>query len=334
MMRNLAFNLTMAALVVGLPVSGALAASESAAGNRPQSSVVADGPVTATTSVSRSSARVVEPIELTLEVDAPHGLRVEMPQIGERLGDFDVRHVERFKDLPVADAANSRRAVIKVTIDTLKTGDIELPTLAVQYGSVNEKGELKSLSTKPIKIHITSVLEGRADPTKFRDIKGTVDVPINPPQSYAWLIWGGGGFAAVSAAATILLFVRRRRGPTPAAWALTAIDELAAVEVCGADQAEALIDELVGVVREFFELEFGMPSAAYTSAEFLNAASQREELGSEVRKNLQSIAALADHVKFARYEAGSHAVAKAIEKARIVIKECVAAQQSSTKGVA
>lgn len=334
MTRSFVYTLVMAALVVGLPRTGVLAASDVAEGNRPQSSVVADGPVKVTTTVSRSSARVVEPIELTVEVDAPHGIRVEMPEIGERLGDFDVRHIERFKDLPAADAANSRRTVVKATLDTLKTGDIDLPPLTVQYGGVNESGELKSLRTKPIRIHVTSVLEGRADPTKFRDIKGTVDLPIEPPQSYAWLVWGGGSLAAVAAAATILLFVRRRRGPTPAAWALAALDELAAVEVRDANQAEELIDELADVVREFFELEFDLPAAAYTSAEFLNAASQRDELNSAVRDNLRSIAALADHVKFARYEAGAHAVAKAIEKARTIIKTCVAAQQASTKGAA
>lgn len=332
MMRNLVLNL-MAALVVGSPVSGALAASDADEGNRPQSSVAADGPVKVTTMVSRSSARVVEPIELTLEVDAPHGIRVEMPPIGEQLGDFDVRRVERFKDLPVADAANSRRTVVKATVDTLKTGDVEIPSLTVRYGGGNDMGELKSLSTKPIKIHITSVLEGRADPTKFRDIKGTVDVPIGPPQPYAWLIWGGGGLAVVAVAATVLLFVRRR-ATTPAAWALAALDELAAGEVRGADEAAAFIDELAAIVREFFELEFGMRAAAFTSAEFLDAAAQREELSTEVRENLRSIAALADHVKFARYEAGSHAVRKALEKARTVINQCVAAQQSSTKGAA
>src|SRR3954463_16590670 len=61
-----------------------------------------DGPVKVTARISATSARVAEPIQFVLEVDAPRGTRIELPAKAERLGDFEVRHSERTIDIPSA----------------------------------------------------------------------------------------------------------------------------------------------------------------------------------------------------------------------------------------
>src|SRR3954452_6964725 len=65
-------------------------------------SVVADGPVKVTARIDKGSARVAEPIQLVLEVEAPRGTRVELPAKVNRLGDFEVRRSEQTNDIPSA----------------------------------------------------------------------------------------------------------------------------------------------------------------------------------------------------------------------------------------
>ena len=50
-----------------------------------QESSVAEGAVKVTVQTDREAAQVAEPIRLTLEVTAPKGTRVELPQLGTHL---------------------------------------------------------------------------------------------------------------------------------------------------------------------------------------------------------------------------------------------------------
>ena len=71
---------------------------------------------------------------------------------------------------------------------------------------------------------VAPVLENRADPTKFRDIKETVDIAVPEVGSHKWIVWTAAGVGAVVVLAmATLAIVRRKRGPTPAEWALASI---------------------------------------------------------------------------------------------------------------
>jgi hypothetical protein len=322
---------TVAALLASLPLPS-LAAAE---GSHALQSVVTDGPVKLTTSIDKGTARVAEPINLLLEVEAPPGTRLEMPAKMNRLGEFDVRRMEQSNDFPSANGADKRTWILRATLESIKTGALEVPALEVHYTTDAKSSTFKTLSTAQIPIHITSVLENRADPTRFRDIKQTVDVRVPEKPSRTWILWTGGGIA--SAVAGLLLIVtvvrRRQRRPSPAAWAIETIKALEQLNVSQTG-AEALFNEVVDVLREFFELEFNVPTLPKTTREFLADASLEVGLPEIARKRLEWIASVADEIKFARLAVGEQHLVHAFAQARAFVAECEAYRLATTKGTA
>src|SRR5262249_39224656 len=155
-----------------------------------------------------------------------------------------------------------------LTLESIKTGALTVPAMEIHYTTDAKSTDFKTLGTKPITVQITSVLEHRADPTKFRDIKQTVDIPVPAEASRTWVTWACGGAAgAVVLALTLLVVKRRRRGLPPAAWALASIEELERVDVKQTAGADAVFNEVVDIVREYFELEFQVPAMERTTRE-------------------------------------------------------------------
>ncbi len=292
-------------------------------------------PVKLSVSVDKNVAQVAEPIWLLLEVDAPRGTRVELPQLTEHLGEFEVRGSERTKDVPAADGAESRRWVLSAQLETIKTGEVTIPPLDVHYATDAKATTFKSLRSQPIQIRITSVLENRADPTKFRDIKDSVDVAIPEFDSYAWLGWTAAGVGAATAVALLaLVVVRRKRGPSPAEWALAAIADVEQCKITSSTDAEAAYNEVVDVLREFFELEFNVPTLSRTTREFLVQAAKVVGLEKTARERLASLASIADEIKFARLGVGEQQVRQALEQAKAFIAECEAHCRANKKEAA
>src|SRR5690348_9183805 len=97
LMRNSTFNsFVMLAMVAATPTL-AFAATDAAPSLQTETS---DGPVKVTAHINTASARVAEPVQLVLQVDAPRGARIELPAKADRLGPFEVRRSERTMDIP------------------------------------------------------------------------------------------------------------------------------------------------------------------------------------------------------------------------------------------
>ena len=320
------------ALLTYLPAL-ALAGAETAPSLRSEAS---DGPVEVTAQISTASARVAEPIQLVLEVDAPRGARIELPAKAERLGDFEVRRGERTIDIPSARQAGKRSWIVRMTLESLKTGVLTIPPLEVHYTLEASDSTFKTLSTSPLKVRIASVLENRADPTRFRDIKQTVDVPVPETTSRGWIAWTCGGVVAAVVASLLLLVAikRGRRGPAPAAWALASIQELEQVELSQTTGVEAMFNEVVDIVREYFELEFNVPTLSRTAREFLADASDEVGLPEVASKRLSWLASVADEIKFARLGVGEDHLKHAFAQAKAFVNECEAHRRAAMKGAA
>jgi sulfur relay (sulfurtransferase) DsrC/TusE family protein len=296
---------------------------------------LAEGPPKLSVRIDKHVAQVAEPIRLVLEVDAPRGTRVELPQLSDQLGDFEVHGSERTKDVPAATGADARHWVLEASLETIKTGQLTIPPLDVHYTTDEKATTFKTLRSQAIPVRITSVLENRADPTKFRDIKDTVDVAVPELHSYAWLGWTAAGVGAATALALFTVAViKRKRGPSPAEWALAAIADLEQFPLTTSADAEATHHELVDILREFFELEFNVPTLSRTTREFLAQAANEVGLDKTARERLASLSSIADEIKFARLGVGEPQVRQAIEQAKAFVNECESHRRTSKEEAA
>ena len=81
-------------------------------------------------------------------------------------------------DIPSAANAGLRVWMLRLTLESIKTGELTIPPLEAHYATDAKSTTLSTVRSSPIPIRITSVLEDRANPKTFRDIKQTVDVTV------------------------------------------------------------------------------------------------------------------------------------------------------------
>ena len=132
--------------------------------------------------------------------------------------------------------------------------------------------------------------------------------------SYAWLGWTAAGVGgAIAIALATLAVVKRQRGPSPAAWALAAIADLEQLPIANSADAEAAYNEVVDVIREFFELEFNMPTLVADDARISHRSDESRSAWNRLsRDRLASLASIADEIKFARLGVGEPQVRQAL----------------------
>jgi hypothetical protein len=311
-----------------LPPLNVVAAEQPA----PTSAVAPSSNVKISASIDKSTAAVAEPIQLSITVKAPSGTRIEWPSLGEKLGNLEIRHTARIDDVPSSDSTGIREWTLRLTVDSINTGEQTVPPLDVHY-ALPSSADLQTAQTQPQHFVISSVLEDRPDPTHFRDIKQTVDVAV-PPIPTSWLAWGGAATGVVVAAGLLMtVLIRRRAGLAPSAWALNSISALEANNSADSDIATTF-DKVLEIIREYFELEFNVPALPSTTQEFLADASTEIGLPQQTAERLKWLATVADEIKFAQLTVGPQHLQQAFAQSRSIISECVEHQRVLAKEAA
>lgn len=303
---------------------------------RPVEATVQRGPVTLKVRAPRDRIEVAEPLEITATVTAPDGIEVRWPTPTETLGVFSVSDV---RDTPSVPEQGRRRWERRMRLETLEPGTHEIHAITCRFIDQRpdrrrpgeaapdepaatqplEPPEEHELSAGPLTIEVASVVGAEADPTRFRDIKGAVDVPLD--RTWAWALWAL-AVVAVLAMAFVALRIRRRARdaaappPPPHAWALAELDRLAGEDLPGRGAYHEYYYRLSGIVRQYIERRFGLMAPERTTEEFLLEAGRDPSLGDEQRALLAPFLQACDLVKFARYEPSRADAESAMETAR------------------
>jgi len=305
--------------IAGIILSIALSAVALAGDIGPQSLTTENGPVRLTASVDRVSARIAERITLSVTAVSPQGIALNFPPVRKKLGDLEVVHSKDTFDIPVTEGRQWTRVY---QLESLVSGAFEIPPIAIGYTD-RRKGmpQHGTIQSQTIPIRITSVLEGRADPLKFGDIKGVVDLPTEPKSSatqVAWVLSGIGGMAL--AGLVFALWRMRQRQPAADRWAL---DELRQLEQspCRQDgEFHELYFRLTEIVRGYVQRRFGISAPQWTTGEFMKWLRDYNTFSESQKTALAEFLNTADLIKFACMEPNGEEVAAAFSKARDFIR--------------
>ncbi len=281
-----------------------------------------DADVVMTVTASPSTVQVAEPLTVILKVTAPVGTKVSFPIVGEQLGEWDVIDHNDVLEIPSQDG---RVWIRHLTLETIQAGDIEIPSIEIVWVATggDAAGSARSVSSKPIFVRIASVLEERADLTKFRDIRSVVDVPIpEKPESTSWSQFATivGAVAGCIALAFFIVAARRRRPKiTAQQWALKEIDLLTVSGAFQRDESEIVLSQLSRIVREYFGFEFGISAPMQTTEELLTQITEMKLMPVESSRRIQEALLTADQAKFAGLRLTSKQLAQIIEQTREAI---------------
>ncbi len=278
----------------------------------------ADSPAaTVTSKTSATTVQVAEPFTLELTVTAPEGTKVDFPSIGESLGEFDVTDQLMQPDVPSANDLNERTWTQRLTLESIVTGELEIPSLEIL---IRRGTEIQSLRTETIPLRITSILEDRTDPTKFRDIQTVVDIDVPDPVSRTWIWWTLGGSGGIVAAALLVIAATKRKTwITPSAWALRELDQLRQSEVMRNSDSERVIEALTTILRDYLELQFEIASPMQTTNEVLHAIETNNLMSAELAREFAALLENADLARFAGLQLSSAELNKTIEDAERLV---------------
>ena len=247
--------------------------------------------------VSKSSVQVAEPFTLELTVNVPAGTRVIFPTTGDRIGDFDVVDRQDLFDIPGAVSSDLRQWTQRLTLESIITGELSVPSIEIQIADQNGSRAVRS---DPIPIRVISVLEDRHDPTQFRDIQSVVDITVPQTQSNAPLWWAVGGISGFTCALALgMLISRRKQWLTPKQWALQQLDELGQEVNTESANTKLVSSELSNIIREYLQLQFDLPEAGRTLQELIDQIESRGYANAELINSLCALSTIADKAKFA-----------------------------------
>ncbi|MEJ7590382.1 MAG: BatD family protein [Planctomycetaceae bacterium] len=274
---------------------------------------------TVTSNVSSSTMQVAEPLTLELTVTASVGSQVDFPSVGKSLGDFDVTDQTDRADVPSADNGNQRVWTRRLTLESIVTGDLEIPELEILVRNSVGSQTLKSAA---IPVRVTSVLEDRADPTQFRDIQSVVDVTVPQPASRAWFWWTLGGLGGTAAASLLFAAVAKRKTwMTPKAWAIRELDELRNSDAMKSTDSETVTENLTTILRDYLELQFGIAAPVQTTTELLQVVETGRYMSPETTKGFGELLEHSDLARFAGLQLTHAELSKAIDDAQRLIEQ-------------
>ena len=277
------------------------------------------GPVSMSVLADRKEARIAETVKLTVDIRAKNGVKVTLPKVDDTLGDFRVISAKDTLDVPEGKQRLWRRTM---QLESRKSGKRIIPELVAMFEDRRDPakpihGEVK---TEPIEVQVVSVLEGKTDPRKFRDIKGAVE--LRPDVSYTWVYVTSGvaGTFLLAAAGTMLVArYRRNRALTAETWALKQLDKLCKADLIAAGRHQEYYYRLTDIVRAYIERRFSLRTLHETTREFLDDIQTRPVLSEENKVFLRAFLEQADMVKYACYEPGVGESDKALEAARTFV---------------
>lgn len=320
----------MLAVVATLILAGNLQASPAMepAENEPFEFSNRQGIATVTTTVDRSMAQVAEGIRLTIAVRVPAGATVAMPGSAVSLGPFEIIHVADKTDIPDGDDRIWTRVY---DLESLMSGTHEIPKISMTL--TDRRGESiqrNVVNSQPVPITVSSFLEGKTDPTQFRDLKMVVDLPVISPPSYThW--WVAGGFGLVIATLLLVATLRKHRQLDAHQWAMAELETLGFEQHLEEGRIPLFYSRLTDIVRNYVERRFDIAAPRLTTDEFLARIRDGETLQPAHGKLLQEFMAGADVVKFASYCPESSAGTAVMESVRRFIIETAPENNQSEK---
>jgi hypothetical protein len=301
------------------------------------------GPVRFAVRAAPGQITVGEKLSLILQVEAPDGIEIEMPQLSGAVGPLDIRDARTPPDVP---DRGLRRWTHQYTLDTFASGELEIPALTINYvdrrpEALDEQGRplAGELSSEPLPVIVRSVLAGDEQDTDYRDIKGAVEIPVAGTALRYWLIIAACVLIAGAAVLFVVALAGRRKKRTaqeqlipPHVRALAQLEALAGERLIEQGRFHEFYYRLSDIVRQYIERRFGIMAPERTTEEFLREAGCGEVLSEDWKDLLAGFLRAADMVKFARHEPTADESEAAFVAARGFIEQTAPMEATQPQG--
>lgn len=283
--------------------------------------------VSVSVSVDKSEITIGDIVTLTAAVRYPEGVEVQIPSLGEKLGDFLIRDIKlppAYKDPQKNEYVLN--AIYQVT--TYLTGDVAIPSAKISYSFADAAGNKveKTIDTDALTIHVKRTAP--KDATDIKDIKGPVDLPIN---WRPYLLWSVVTIAILALGAGIIYYIKRIRpkvieaaklappGP-PRDIALKELERIAAMNLIEDGKFDIYYDLVTDALRRYMGARYNFNAIDMTTSEVVSSLDgrlRRLDLKDQVSMMLRE----SDMVKFAKLSTTTDRADTLMKDTRRIINE-------------
>jgi len=321
----------------------------------PLEAEVTRGPITLRQRLEPGDPRVGDVIVMTLRIEAPDGVRIGVPSLGEEVGPFAILDLDAPPDAPIE---GGRGRTIAIDLQSFAAGDLTVPAIAVPFTDARPAVETDgaaggrddpiegTLETEPVEIRIRSVAgEDASEADAFAVDADLRSVPAPPEEGRgrSWrrpLLAALAGLTLLALAIVVSRRIHRPRvrveppPPLPWAWARAELAALRASGMLEAADLQPFYVRLSDVVRGYLERRFGLMAPERTTDEFLRELADGGPLRREHADLVASFLRAADLVKFARHRPEPGDARSALDAAARLVEETVPAEHAGTAGQA
>lgn len=305
------------------------AGGKSAVATKPVTRTAEEGAVRLRVTASKNRVTVAEPLQLTVEVHAPDKIDVRMPEFGPKIDQYNVRGVD---EQPMETRGDRRVYHRRYDLDVYTSGVHAIPAVTIHYGDApiptdaNDDSDLAKLSTGPIDIEVTSLLEGEFDPAKFHDVKSVASLPRD--RTWVWIYWSAGAFLAALLLLAAIRSVRDRMKqarkvpiPLPHEWALAQLKSLSEQDWIRRGEIKTYYYRLSEIVRTYIELRFRLMAPERTTEEFLAELRSSNRLSNAHKALLGEFLEACDRVKYALHRPDEREIEGVFNTAREFVRQ-------------
>lgn len=246
--------------------------------------------------VDRAKATTGDLITFTVSIDSIEGLKVQLPEFGEKIEGFRVVDFGS-SDPVVEDGRVNYRRWYKLRADIV--GTYILPAIELVYD--DKAGKEQTAKTSEIFIEVASVLKEGDEQGDIRDLKDLSSSPRRLTTLSIVLI----AVMVVAIVFVVFLYRRKRKGKEialpvipPHEVALQRLNALKSEELLQNNQQKRFHFALSEIIRNYFEGMFELTTTDMTIEEIRSRMSDVKSLDDDLKKLFLSMLTRTDIVKF------------------------------------
>ena len=278
-----------------------------------------NSPITASAEADKTSINIGDKIKYSIKVETGKNMKVEFPFFAEKLADFSIRDFGSLE----RGFFGKKRLVQWYVLDIYVVGQHTIPAAILKYKQKGQQ-EAQEIETNPVEIEVKSVLDGAADTSDIRSIKGPVGFPkrITP-----YIILGILIFLLLIVLVRAILIKNRRDldemlpFKLPSEIAYEALKKLKEKGFIKLGKIKEFYIELSDIVRHYLENRFEVRAPEMTSEEFLADIKDSDVLSMEQKNLLRDFLLHCDMVKFARHKPLQKEINSSLESAKKLIDQ-------------
>lgn len=322
------------ALLLVILTGGCDKEEEMQANAQPLHVTTAQDGICLTVTANKPTITTAERLAVSIDVEAIEDADVSWPNLPESWGDWTVLAQHPHKPSLIDQQRVRHRLTLELEPFLPGTSNVPQLTIPVQ---LPEREKEASLTSKPLEITITSVLDSQDKPA-LAPIEGALTPPPESRPLWQWIVLGF--ITVILGSVVTALLLRRPDGrqvaatpPRPAhEIALEAMDALLRERHIEEGRPDAFFFGLTTILRRYIEQRFGLRAPEQTTDEFLHDLHKTDRLSAPQKELMRTFLTQADLIKFARATPAPADVDHALASCRRFILETAQAHSDGEDG--